>query len=188
MLGQHASLNGYSAAAAADVSVPAVLAGQFAHHNSQPPPVLVDCQIALVEIEQQPDCSTFTGKSFLSFPVFTITTRPAAPTTIPATNIVTTAVDIACPPSVRALVEEIPANIVIIRSDESRVEMLELFPVQSWQRPNNSGINIMLFSAEEMFFPANVECYEVSSALHPEVGDGGAKAVTRRGNARCGHV
>ena len=43
LLWQRASLNGYSAAAAQNGSVPAVLAGQPAHHNFQPPPVLVGC-------------------------------------------------------------------------------------------------------------------------------------------------
>ena len=88
--------------------------------------------------------------------------------------------DIACPPSVRALDEEIPVAIVMIRGKESRVETFEHSPVQSWQRPNNSDINtIYIFSAHNiMFFSANVECYKVPSALHPEVGDGGAVAET----------
>ena len=48
LLWQRASLNGYSAAAAQNGSVPAVLAGQPANHNSQPTLVLVNCQIALL--------------------------------------------------------------------------------------------------------------------------------------------
>ena len=101
-----------------------------------------------------------------------------------------TAVGIACPPSVRALGEEIPAEIVMIRGVESRVETFEHSPVQSWQRTNNSDINtIYIFSAHNiMLFSANVECYKVPSVLHPEVGDGGAKKAIQRGNARCGHV
>ena len=97
---------------------------------------------------------------------------------------------IACPPCVRALGEEIPAEIVMIRGVESRVETFEHSPVQSWQRTNNSYFNmIYIFFAENiMFFSANVECYEVPFVLHPEVEDGGAVAETQRGNARCGHV